>query len=103
MAVSRVALPEPDKYRGGSSQPTIGLTLGVQDGGIEEGMERAERVCNPMVGSRVLTGQTPWSFWGLDHQSKNIHEATDGAGYICGRGWSCWTSVGGEAFGQEGV
>jgi hypothetical protein len=25
------------------------------------------------------------------------------AGHICGREWPCWTSVGGEALGPEGV
>ena len=56
-----------------------------------------------MEGTTVSTGQTLWSSWGLDHQPKSTHGATHGAGYICGRGWPCWTSVGGEALRPEGV
>ena len=37
--------------------------------------------------------------WRLDHQPKNTH----GAGHICDRGWPCWSSVGREALGSEGV
>ena len=36
-------------------------------------------------------------------QPKNTHGETHGAGRICGRGWPCWTSVGEEALGSEGV
>jgi hypothetical protein len=42
------SLAEPDKYRGGSSQPTIGLRLGIPDGGVGEGTEGAEGVYSPM-------------------------------------------------------
>jgi hypothetical protein len=51
----------------------------------------------------VSIGQTPWSFQELAHQPKNTHGTTHGTGHICGRGWLCWTSVGGEALGPEGV
>jgi hypothetical protein len=34
MAVSWESLPQPDKDRGRSSQPTIGLSSGVPDGGV---------------------------------------------------------------------
>ena len=47
MAVSWEVLPEYDKYRGGCSQPTIGLSSRVPDGGVEEGTEGAGRVCSP--------------------------------------------------------
>jgi hypothetical protein len=47
----------------------------------------------------MLTGQIPWSSQELDHQPKNTHGVTHDAGHICGRGWLCWTSVGGEALG----
>jgi hypothetical protein len=50
------ALPEPDKYRGGSSLPTIGLRSGVPNGGVEEGTEGAEGVCSSMEGATVSVG-----------------------------------------------
>jgi hypothetical protein len=96
-------MPEPDKYRGGSSQPITGLSSGVPDGGFREETEGAEGVCSPTWGETVSTGQTSWSSWGLDRQAKNTHGATPGTGHICGRKWPCWTLVGGEAPGPEGV
>jgi hypothetical protein len=56
-----------------------------------------------MKEATVSTGQTLQSSQRLDHQPKNTHGVTHGAGDICGRGWPCWTSVGGEALGPEGV
>jgi hypothetical protein len=58
MAISWEVLTEPDKCKGWCSQPTIGLRT-VPDGGVEEETEGAERVCNPMVGATISTGQTP--------------------------------------------
>lgn len=40
-------------------QSTIGLSLGVSDGGVEEGTEGAEGVCSLIEGATVSTGQTP--------------------------------------------
>ena len=78
--------------------------LGVPDGGVGEGTEGAEGVCSPMEGATVSTGQTPQSSQGLDYQPKSTHGGTHGAGrLICGRGWLCWTSVGGAPLGPEGV
>jgi hypothetical protein len=37
---------------------------GVPDGGVGEGTEGAERVCSPMGGATVSTGQTLLEFWG---------------------------------------
>jgi hypothetical protein len=48
--------PEPDKYRGRSSQSTIGLSLGVPDGGVGEGTEGAEGLCSPMEEATVSIG-----------------------------------------------
>jgi hypothetical protein len=103
MTVSWEALPEPDKYRGGSSQPTIRLSSGVPNGGVGEGTEEDEGVYSPMEGATVSIGQTSRSSRGPVHQPKNTHGVTHGAGHICGRGWSCRTSVGGEALGSVGV
>jgi hypothetical protein len=33
----------------------------------------------------------------------NTHGVTHGTGHICGRGWLCWTLVGGEVIGPEGT
>jgi hypothetical protein len=73
----------------------------VPDGEVGEGTEGAEGVCSPKEGATMLTG--PWSSQGLDHQPKNTHGGTHGTGCICSRGWPCWTYVGGEALGPEGV
>ena len=85
MAASRDTLPKPDKYRGGCSQPTIGLSTGFSDGGVGEGTEGAEGLCSPMKGATVLTGQIPWISKELDHQRKNTHGGANGIGHICGR------------------
>ena len=85
------------------SQPTIGVTLGVSAGGVGVGTEGTEGVCRPMEGAILSKGQTPWSSRELDHQPNSTHGVTHGTGYICGRGWPCWSSVGGEALGSEGV
>ena len=34
---------------------------------------------------------------------KNTPGGTHDSGHICGRGWPCWTSMGGTALGPEGV
>jgi hypothetical protein len=39
MAVSWEDLPEPDKYRGICSQPTIGLSMGSQMKELKKGQE----------------------------------------------------------------
>jgi hypothetical protein len=39
----------------------------------------------------------------LENQPKSTHGAFHGAGHIYGKGWPCWTSVGGAALGPEGV
>ena len=57
MVVSEKTLPEPGKYRGGSLQPTIGLSIVVPNGGVGEGTEGAEG--GLMEGATVSTGQTP--------------------------------------------
>ena len=48
IAVSREALPEPDKYRGACSQPTVGLSTEFPNGGVRERTEGAEGACNPI-------------------------------------------------------
>jgi hypothetical protein len=57
-----------------------------------------------MEGAAVSTGQTTGAprHW-TTNTTKKTHEGTHGAGLICNRGWTCWTSVGGEVLGPEGV
>jgi hypothetical protein len=57
-------------------------------------------------GNDCLLSQLRALWQRLGHNSKDrlcLHGATHGAGHICGRGRPCWTSVGGEALGPEGV
>jgi hypothetical protein len=75
----------------------------VPDGGVGEGTEVLEGFCSLMEGATVSTDQNPQNSWGLDHQPKSTHIGRHGSGCICSRGWPCWTSVGGEALGTEGV
>jgi hypothetical protein len=51
----------------------------------------------------VSTGQKSQSSWGVDQQLKSTHGGTHDSGLIGGRGWPCWTLVGGAALGPEGV
>ena len=51
-----------------------------------------------MVGIDMLTLLSQ-----LDHKLKNKHGGTHDAGLIYGRGWPCWTSVGGKALRPESV
>jgi hypothetical protein len=71
--------------------------LGVPDGRVGEGTEGAEGVYSPTEGATLSTGQTPLRSRELDHQPKSTHGGTHGSGHICGRGWPCWTSLGGCA------
>ena len=48
----------PDIFRGGCSQPTIGLSTGIPNGGVIERTEGGEGVCSPTEGATVSTDQT---------------------------------------------
>jgi hypothetical protein len=50
--------------------------LRVPDGGVGEKTEGAERVCSPVGGVTVSTGQTLQSSQGLDNQPKNTQGET---------------------------
>ena len=82
------------------------IILKVPNGGVGEVTEGAEGVCSPMEGATVSTCQTPPTPPSSREQSANqrMHREgrTHGSGYICGRGWSCCISVGGEALRPEG-
>jgi hypothetical protein len=85
----------PNKYRGTSWQPTIGLSSGIPDGEVGEGTEGAEGVCRPMEGATISTGQIPKSSEELEHQQKNTNGGSHVYGRICGREWTRCASVGG--------
>ena len=71
---------------------------------LEKGLKELRGGCNPMDGATMSTDRTPIpSSQELHHHPKNTHGATRSAGCICDRGWPCWTSVGGEDLGPEGV
>ena len=57
----------------------------------------------PHGGSNSVKLQDPWSSLELDNQPKYTHGGTHGSGSIFRKGWTCWTSVGGEALGPEGA
>jgi hypothetical protein len=39
----------------------------------------------------------------LSSEHSTVSGGTHGAGHICGREWPCWTLMGEEVFGPEGV
>jgi hypothetical protein len=66
----------------------------VSIGGVGEGTEGAEGVCNTMERATVSTSQTPGApgVW-TTCQRVHIQEPMAPAAYVS-RGWPCWTSVG---------
>jgi hypothetical protein len=58
IAVSWEALPEPCKYRGGCSLPTIVLRVGSPIEELEKGLKGLKGVCNPIVITTVSNKQT---------------------------------------------
>jgi hypothetical protein len=101
IAVSWDALPEPDKYRGGYLQPTIGLSTGSLMEELEKGLKKL-RGFAALGGGYSVNWQNPGRSQGLDHQPMSTHGGTHGSGCICGREGPCWISVGGAALGPEG-
>jgi hypothetical protein len=90
---SNFSIPEPDKYRGCCSQPTIGLSTEIPMKELEKGLKELKEL------QTISTNQTSQSSQGLNYQPKSIHGGTHGSSHICSRGWPCRTSMGGEALG----
>ena len=67
------------------------------------GLKELRGFCRFLERATVLTGQALQSFWGMDQQPKQTNGVTHGTGHICGRGWPCSISVGGEGLGPEYV
>ena len=60
-AVSREALPEPDKYRGRCTQPSIALNTGSLMEELENRLKELKEFAAPCGEQQLSTGQTPWS------------------------------------------
>jgi hypothetical protein len=99
--VSWEALPEPDKYRGRCSQPTIGLSM--ESPMEEKKLKELKCFAAPWGESTVSTRQNTQSSQWPEHQPKSTHREMHSSGHICSRGWPCWTPVGEAALGPEGV
>jgi hypothetical protein len=102
IAVFWKALPEPDKYRGRCSHPTIELSLGSLMEKLEKGLKELREFVAPWREQQCQLSRLSQSYQGLDQQPKNPHSGTQSSGCICGRGWPCWTSVGAVALWPEG-
>ena len=89
----------PDKFRGGCLQPTIGLNTGSLMEKLEKGLKELKGFAAPYVEQQYETSRTPQSSQELSHQPKSTHGRTHGSNLICGRGWPCQTSMGGDALG----
>jgi hypothetical protein len=99
IAVSGEALPVPDKYRGGCSQPTIGLSEHkVPNGGDRESTEESEGIFHPHRNHYNMNQPLPSELPGTKSPTKE-HTGTHGSIFISCRRWTCWTSIGGEALG----
>jgi hypothetical protein len=70
--------------------------LWVPNGGVREGTEGAECVCNSIGRTTVSTNQTSQ---GLNHKPRSTHGGTHGSSHPCSRGWPCQALMGKEAFG----
>jgi hypothetical protein len=72
---------------------------------LEKGLKELRGFAAPWREQQCQPAKPPTAGggWGLDHQAKSTHGGTHGSSSICGRGWPCWTSVGGVALGPEGV
>jgi hypothetical protein len=67
------------------------------NGRVRERTEGAERICNPIGRTTILTNWTPQSSQGLNHQPKSTHGGTHGSSYICSRGLPYLASMREEA------
>jgi hypothetical protein len=69
----------------------------VPKGGIRERTEGVEGVCNPIERATVSTNQTPHHHPEHPGTKPPAKEYTWRDPCISGRGWPCWTSMGGVA------
>ena len=84
----------PHKYRGGCSQPSIGLSTEAPNKELEKGSKELNGVCSLIGGITIWTSKYPQSSQGLNQQPKSMHDRTHDSS--CGW-WPSRTSMGGEA------
>jgi hypothetical protein len=70
------------------------------NGGVRERTEGTEGFCSLIGRKTISTNQTTQSSQGLNHQTRSTHRGTYSSNSICGRGWPCQASMGGEALGS---
>jgi hypothetical protein len=87
MVVSWKALPEPDKYWDGWSQPTIALSAGSPMKELEKGLKEIKGIATPLKRGRTIvsTNKSSKSPQGLSHQESSAH----GSSCIGCRRWPC--------------
>jgi hypothetical protein len=82
IAVPWEALPEPDKYRCGYTQPNIG-NIFFPNGKVWARTVGADGVCNLIGITKISTNQTPRSSHGVNYQPKSTQGVpTAPAGYV---------------------
>jgi hypothetical protein len=67
---------------------------------LEKGLKELRRFAAPWGSNSVNWPGTPPP---RPPTKEYTHGGTRGSSCICGRGWPCWTLVGGVAIGPEGV
>ena len=66
-------MPEPDKYRGGCSQPTIGLSTGSTMEELEKLLKDLKGFATPQEEQQYQTIRLPQSSQQLNYQPKSIY------------------------------
>jgi hypothetical protein len=100
IAVFWEALPVPNKYISGCSQPSIGWSTVSPNEGTRESTQGAEGVFSPVGRTTICFNQYLQSSL---HQPNKTHGATNGSSCICSRGWPTQSSVEGETLGAVKV
>jgi hypothetical protein len=103
IAVSWEALSVSDKYIGRHLQPVIERSAGSQIGSPIEELEKdwqGWRGLQPhRKNNNINQPDPPKSSQTLNHQPNCTYGGSCGSSCMCSRGWPCWTSMGGDAFG----
>jgi hypothetical protein len=95
----QVLVERSHTFRGGCSQPPIGLSTSSPTKELEKGPKKLKELADRK--NNNMYQPVPQSSQELNNQPKSTHGGTHGSSCICIRGWPCWTSMGGEALGPE--